>query len=145
MQHTDELPATSYRTGYTPKMTYHQLVAHVNARSHFVEDLATQHDGLHRAPRDKLSKDARRMLKIAKMLEDLQCLRDLVKRDRVPVLIHGELYGVKRTKFGWSLLSLDGHERQLNVNASSCSCEDNRFRNRTCKHMEALKCFCHPA
>jgi len=130
---------TKYATGHKPREDFQTFMARIKANCTFPEDQSTQH------PPAKLSKAARRVLAFAETLDDLECLRDLVARRRLPVLIRGKLYGVARTRFGWSLTGLDGHERQLNVDATTCSCEDNRFRHHTCKHMEALKCFCHPS
>lgn len=58
------------------------------------------------------------------------------------IVVHNETYAYRRAETGdWIVRSMADGEPEHTVlsDFSACSCQDNRFRGRVCKHMTALK------
>lgn len=95
------------------------------------------------APRQaKPVKKHRFLKKLDNMSKEQQELLVLLLSEKVATItLHGETYAWRRSDAGFVVRSLHDGEPEHTVLAdfSACSCQDNRFRGRTCKHMAALK------
>lgn len=87
--------------------------------------------------------DSHRVILMAERLSDSQlCTLQVLLLGKVAqVIVHGITYIFARTKEGWMMQPIDDAKTIHTVYAdfSACSCPDNRFRLRECKHMKALK------
>lgn len=93
-------------------------------------------------PRRKGVKKHRLTKKLDNMSSEQQELLLLLLYEKLAMItVKGETYAYRRSEAGYLIRSLhDGEpEHTVTVDFSSCSCEDCRFRGRTCKHMHALK------
>lgn len=96
------------------------------------------------APR-KVKKQKKKAInrKLEAMTKEQQELLWLLLNEQLSrITVHGETYVYRRAEIGdWVIRSLNDGEPEHTVFAdfSACSCQDNKFRGRICKHMAALK------
>lgn len=83
--------------------------------------------------------------RLAKRAEDLTegqlaVLVRLLESDAVLCTVGGRSYAVDRVPIGWWVCGLgpDDEEHTVLEDLSACSCPDFRFRERRCKHLEAV-------
>lgn len=90
----------------------------------------------------KAPKKHRLTKKLKDMLPEQQELLFLLLKEKLAMLtVKGETYAWRRTEAGYVIRSLHGSEPEHTVAAdfSACSCADNKFRGRICKHINALR------
>jgi hypothetical protein len=116
-----------------------KLVARVMSTA-FIEPV-TPTAGLSKKKQKKLKRH--HLLKKAdNMTEEQQkLLLAMLSGTVATVSMHGENYVYRRSDSGWMIRSLhdDEPEHTVLVDFSACSCQDNKFRGRVCKHMATLK------
>lgn len=116
---------------------FERLVARVMQTAFIAEPTASA-----ATPKKRVLKRHRLLKKLDSMTEEQKQLLLLLLSEKVStVSMHGESYAYRRSDQGWLVRSLhDGEpEHTVFLDFSACSCQDNRFRGRTCKHMVALK------
>lgn len=90
----------------------------------------------------KAPKKHRLVKKLDNMTAEQQELLLLLLNEKLATIcVKGESYAYRRTINGYVIRSLhDGEpEHIVAVDFTACSCPDNKFRGRVCKHMAALK------
>ena len=72
--------------------------------------------------------------------DQLAVLVRLLEGDAVLCTVGGRSYAVSRVPLGWMVRGLEASDTEHTVleDLSACSCQDNRFRGRRCKHLEAV-------
>lgn len=72
--------------------------------------------------------------------EQLVVLVRLLEGEMLLCTVGGKSYAVDRVPVGWWVRGLgpDDEEHTVSEDLSACSCQDFRFRNRRCKHLEAV-------
>jgi len=128
------LPRPKYAAG-----SLNDLVSKANAGACFIPDTAPKHFKVRK----------HRLVLKAEMLsaEQLSLLITLLDGGAALIVAKGEPYAVKSIDIGWSIRGLqDGDEEYFVLSdLSGCSCPDHKYRNSECKHMEAVRCCCHPS
>lgn len=115
------------------KGSYAELVAQANANSFIGKEEPTA--------KVKQSKPPKLIKGVSP--RQARLLLELLGGSRFLLSVAGEQYACGRTDVGWVMCALqeDAEERSLNIDASACSCPQNKMHQRVCKHMEALKKF----
>ena len=117
---------------HTPMSKFDKLVAETKASSFFLFEKDKQARG---PRRHKFVQRAESLTQV-----QLETLIELLETRASLCTVHGETYAVRCTDLGYVMKSTGpaAAEHTVSRDFSACSCPDYRFRNHTCKHMEAV-------
>jgi hypothetical protein len=79
-------------------------------------------------------------------LTDVQrgILADIMASRRAMVMVEGLAYAIRKMPEGWGVQAFVGTVEYI-LKEGKCTCPDSKFRDRECKHVQALRTFHAPA
>jgi hypothetical protein len=120
--------------------SYHELVARANGSGYI--DKSGIVGGRQTVSRKRKSAVERGIDNLTP--EQKQILADIVASKRAMVYVEGLPYAIRKLPEGWGVQSFVGTTEYILVDGK-CTCPDSKFRDRTCKHVQALREFHAPS
>lgn len=125
------------------KQSFQEYVASVNASAFMFDEPTAADNRPNSSAKKSLGAKAKKLLEQIQGLNGIQAelLLGLVSGEWALVSAEKEHFAVQKDSISWAIIGLDpeAEEHHVNLELTACSCEDCRFRGRTCKHIIALK------